>query len=68
MLAYWRSFIFYWPRYRQRQDVSTADLLTMNVPFVKIQVTTRGSAGSTEVILRGIRNVMRLAQEPMAVR
>jgi hypothetical protein len=63
MLAYWRSFLFHWPRYRQRQDVSTADLLTLNVPFVKIQVTTRGSAGSTEVILRGIRNVVQLARE-----
>jgi hypothetical protein len=63
MLSYWRSFVFYWRRYRRCDSVNTADLLDINVPFVKIQTTTRGSAGSSEVVLRGIRNVMELAAE-----
>jgi len=33
------------------------------MPFVKIQITTRGSTGSTEVIRRGISYVMLLARE-----
>jgi hypothetical protein len=63
MLSYWRSFVFRWSRYRPSPAVSTADLIAMKVPFVKIQITTRGSAGSTEVILRGINNLMELAEE-----
>lgn len=63
MLSYWWSFAVHWRRYRQRDHVSSADLRRLPVPFVKIQITTRGSAGSTEVILRGIRNVMLLAAE-----
>jgi hypothetical protein len=63
MLAYWRSFLFSWRQYRRLETVSTAQLRDLIVPHVKIQVTTRGSAGSTEVIMRGIRNVERLAQE-----
>ncbi len=63
MLSYWRSFVFHWRRYRLRDPVSTANLLDMNVPFVKVQITTRGSAGSSEVVLRGIRNVVELAGE-----
>ncbi|SDY21710.1 Glycosyl transferase family group 2 [Modestobacter sp. DSM 44400] len=63
LLAYWWSFAFHWKRYRRRDAVATADLRGLDVPYVRIQVTTRGSAGSTEVILRGIRQVMRLAEE-----
>ncbi len=64
MLAYWWSFIFHWKRYRRRESVSAAALMALpDVPFIKIQITTRGSVGSTEVILRGIRNVMALAAE-----
>jgi hypothetical protein len=63
MLSYWRSFVFHWRRYRRCDPVSTADLLDMDVPFVKVQTTTRGSAGSSEVVLRGIRNVAELATE-----
>jgi Glycosyl transferase family group 2 len=63
LFAYWGSFLRHWPRYRRLDDVSTRSLRQMPVPFVKIQVTTRGSAGSTEVIMRGIRNVIRLAEE-----
>jgi hypothetical protein len=63
MLSYWRSFVFHSARYRQRVPVSTEELPHLEVPFVKVQITTRGSAGSTEVILRGIRNVQLLAAE-----
>lgn len=63
MLYYWRSFLFSWQRYRQREHVSTTALLELDVPFIKIQITTRGSAGSSEVIMRGIRNVVQLAAE-----
>jgi hypothetical protein len=63
MLSYWSSFVFFWRRYRHRASVSTQALRTQPVPFVKIQITTRGSAGSTEVILRGLRNVLALAEE-----
>src|SRR5215212_189669 len=66
MLFYWWSFAVHWNRYRQRRPVSTAELRRLPVPYVKIQVTTRGSAGSTEVILRGIRNVVELAAEDPA--
>lgn len=63
MLFYWRSFVFHWQRYRKRRSVTSAELRRMHLPFVKVQITTRGSVGSTEVILRGIRNVMALASE-----
>jgi hypothetical protein len=63
MVSYWWSFAVHWRRYRQRQVVTSAQLRRMPVPYVKIQITTRGSAGSTEVILRGIRNVLALAAE-----
>ena len=63
MLSYWRSFLFSWGRYRQREQVTTHDLLGLAVPFIKVQITTRGSAGSSEVILRGINNLVALADE-----
>lgn len=63
MLTYWRSFLFSWPRYRHRHAVTADHLSTLDVPFVKVQITTRGSAGSTEVILRGIANVVELAEQ-----
>jgi hypothetical protein len=66
MFFYWWSFAAHWDRYRQRRPVSTDDLRRLPVPYVKIQITTRGSAGSTEVILRGIRNVVELAAEDPA--
>lgn len=64
-LSYFHSFIFRWPRYRQREIVATKDLQKLPMPFIKIQITTRGSAGSTEVIRRGISYVMQLAQEDL---
>ncbi|WP_314194596.1 glycosyltransferase family 2 protein [uncultured Arthrobacter sp.] len=63
MALYWWSFLFRWKRYRRRTPVSNGDLRALDVPFVKIQITTRGSAGSTEVITRGIRNVVDLVRE-----
>ncbi|MDI9901128.1 glycosyltransferase family 2 protein [Rhodococcus sp. IEGM 1409] len=35
----------------------------MNPPHLKVQITTRGSEGSTEVILRGINGIVRFAEE-----
>jgi hypothetical protein len=66
MLSYWRSFLFSSHRYRLRTDCTTEDLRLLDVPYVKVQITTRGSAGSSEVILRGIRNVMLAAKEDPA--
>jgi hypothetical protein len=63
LLTYWWSFVAHWRRYRRREQVSTARLRHLAVPNAKIQVTTRGSAGSTEVILRGIRQVQELGAE-----
>jgi hypothetical protein len=63
---YWWSFLFRWKRYRRLDPISTKDLHALDVPFVKVQITTRGSVGSTEVIKRGIRNVMALAHEDEA--
>jgi hypothetical protein len=63
MLAYWRSFVFHSGRYRYRDKVTTRQLKQMPVPFVKVQWTTKGSIGSTEVILRGIRQLEELASE-----
>jgi hypothetical protein len=66
MVSYWWSFALHWRRYRQRRHVTSAELRRLPVPYVKIQITTRGSAGSTEVIMRGIRNVLALAIEDPA--
>jgi hypothetical protein len=66
MLAYWRSFFFHSGRYRYRDRITTQQLKQMPVPFVKVQWTTKGSMGSTEVILRGIRQLEELAAEDPA--
>ncbi len=63
LLSYWRSFVFHSDRYRHTKTVSTQELWGLAVPYLKVQITTRGSAGSTEVILRGIRNVQQLGAE-----
>ena len=63
MSSYWWSFLLFWNRYRERTAVTTEQLREVAVPNIKIQITTRGSAGSSEVILRGIRNVVNLADE-----
>lgn len=66
MAGYWLSFIFFSGRFRRREAVTTTELRGLDVPFVKIQITTRGSDGSTGVILRGIRNVVELGREDPA--
>ena len=64
LLLYFRSFFLHWPRYRQLKWVTTADLKALpDIPFIKVQVTTRGAPGSTEVIRRGIQCVVGLAKE-----
>jgi hypothetical protein len=63
LLSYWRSFMFHSSRYRHTDTVSAEQLRGLPLSYVKVQITTRGSAGSTEVILRGIRNVQQLGAE-----
>jgi Glycosyl transferase family group 2 len=63
MVMYWTSFFLRPGRYRARQPVTTADLRGLDVPYIKVQWTTKGSPGSTEVILRGLRQLELLAQE-----
>jgi hypothetical protein len=63
-LLYYQSFFFQWSHFRNREVVTTEDLKQQSdMPFVKIQITTRGSPGSTEVIRRGISYMMLLARE-----
>jgi len=64
MIYYYVSYFFHWPRYRHLPEVTSDDVMALfTIPYVKIQITTRGSAGSSEVIERGIRNVVALARE-----
>lgn len=63
LLSYFHSFVLHWQRYRLRADVTTHDLKRVDVPYVRVHVTTRGLPGSAEVILRGIRNILQLANE-----
>jgi hypothetical protein len=66
-LLYFRSYFFSWRRYRQRQHRHTSELrLLDSLPFLKIQITTRGSEGSTEVMKRGIDYIQLLAREAPA--
>jgi len=66
LLSYYYSFAFHWPRYRRRAPVSTAELRRAGPPFLRLQVTTRGLPGSSEVIVRGVLNVAALAAEDPA--
>ena len=63
MLSYYHSFLLHSQRYRSREAVSTAELKRLNVPYLRLHVTTRGLPGSAEVILRGVRNVAALVAE-----
>lgn len=62
LTAYWVSMLFFWKRYRVREVASDEVLFAHRLPHLKIQITTRGSAGSTEVIARGINGVLRFAR------
>ena len=64
LIFYFHSFLFHWSRYRQLTVVTTEDIkLLANIPNIKVQITTKGLPGSTEVIQRGIRNIAILAEE-----
>lgn len=64
LLFYFRSFFLHWPRYRRLRPVTTHALQALpQVPYVKIQITTKGLPDSTRVILRGIQHVLELARE-----
>lgn len=63
LLLYFKSFFFHWSRYRQLDPVTNADIRDLqDIPYIKVQITTRGQVGSTEVIQRGIRNITLLCQ------
>jgi hypothetical protein len=67
MLFYWWSFFVRTGRYRARRSVSTAQLRAAALlPYIKVQWTTKGSPGSSEVILRGIRQLEHLVAEDPA--
>lgn len=67
LLQYFDSFFFHWRRYRRLQRVTTADLMCLpSIPFMKVQITTRGSRGSTPVVQRGIERIMDVAAEAPA--
>jgi len=64
LLQYFDSFFFHWPRYRRLQSITTYDLASLpRRPHIKVQITTRGSKGSTPVIQRGIQGIMDVAAE-----
>jgi hypothetical protein len=63
LTLYWSSFIFGWHRYRNRNVYSDQDIIDAGPAHLKIQITTRGSEGSSEVVLRGINGVLRLFAE-----
>jgi len=67
MLAYWWSFYIHPGKYRFQQEVTTTDLRRLpRIPYLKVQWTTKGSPGSTEVILRSLRQLEELAAEAPA--
>ena len=69
LLFYFDSFFFHWREYRQREPVTNDDLAAMTLPAVKVQITTRGSAGSTRVVARGIGSVIAAVRSsPAAVK
>jgi Glycosyl transferase family group 2 len=63
-LLYYHSFFLRWPRYRQLRVITTKDMKVLsNIPFAKIQITTRGLPDSTRVIRRGIQNIIEFVKE-----
>ena len=64
LLFYFHSFFFHWPRYRQLRSIPAREIKGLSsIPFIKIQITTKGLPDSTRVIRRGIQNVIALARE-----
>jgi len=63
LLFYYRSFFLHPDSFRRRQAISDDTLRALpTLPFLKIQITTRGSPGSTDVIRRGIQSVLKLIE------
>jgi Glycosyl transferase family group 2 len=63
-LYYFHSYFFHWSRYRLLKTVTTSDIRALQyLPFIKIQITTRGAFGSTEVIRRGVEHILALVKE-----
>src|SRR2546421_2556559 len=63
-LFYFHSFFFHWHRFRQLRLITTKDIKAFpDIPFVKIQITTKGLPDSTKVIRRGIQNIITLVGE-----
>lgn len=63
-LFYFYNFFVHWPKYRHLNSITGQDLKMLpSLPFVKVQITTRGSPGSTEVIRRGIEQIVALVEE-----
>lgn len=62
---YWRSFLLHWKRYRGRRHITTLDLarIRTQLPYLKVQTTTRGTDGTTEVVMRGFHNILALVEE-----
>lgn len=68
LLFYFYSFFFRWSRYRRLTWMSVADINALpSLPFVKIQLTTKGLPDSTRVIRRGIQHILSLACEAPAL-
>ena len=71
MVLYWSSFFGAPGRYRARTPVSTARLRRIArqlgmMPYLEVQWTVKGSPGSTEAVLRGMRQLEQLAAEDPA--
>jgi hypothetical protein len=67
-LFYFHSFFFHWTRYRRRREVTDDEIAAVEeLPFIKIQITTRGSLGTSEVMTRAIANVAALVRERRAL-
>ncbi len=63
-LFYFHSFFFHWHRFRQLRLITTDEIKAFpDIPFVKIQITTKGLPDSTKVIRRGIQNIITLVRE-----
>jgi hypothetical protein len=65
---YFHSSFFHWTRYRRRREVTDDEIAAVEeLPFIKIQITTRGSLGTSEVMTRAIANVAALVRERRAL-
>jgi len=64
LLAYFYDFFRHWEHYRGLPTQTTGDLMRLpTLPYLKIQITTRGTTGSTVVIRRVIRSILDLVYD-----